>query len=66
MIMLSVGNVTEIKINPTVPWFGNDSMDDLYDFTWRKGDVYEKKWCIDAGIQPAVQIRNRWIFKGSL
>ena len=32
----------------------------------RKGDVYEKKWRLDACIQLTIKIWNRWIFKGSL
>lgn len=65
MIMLSIGNVTDAEINSTIPgsvmilWA-------IYDFVWGKGDVYEKMWRIDAGIQLAVKIRNRRVFEGSL
>lgn len=33
---------------------------------WRKGDVYEKMWRIDAGVRSAVKIWDRRILEGSL
>lgn len=64
MMKLSIGNVTDIK-NPTISvsvmvlWT-------IQSFVWRKGDVYEKMWRVDACIQSAVKVRYRRIFEGSL